>query len=100
MSTPVYNLVLGKGFTEAWYQLSKEQQDELWAKVMEVEKRAGFKWLILCNSRWANEKFFDWGVIEYPDMEAFQAKTKELEKLGWWRYWSGETILGTKMERG
>ena len=29
-------------------------------------------------------------------METFQAKTKELEKLGWWRYWSGETILGTK----
>ena len=62
MSTPVYNLVLGKGFTEAWYQLSKEQQDDLWAKVMEVEKRAGSKWIIRCNSRWANEKFFDWGV--------------------------------------
>lgn len=24
MSTPVYLLVIGKGYTEAWYQLSEE----------------------------------------------------------------------------
>lgn len=66
---------------------------------MEVEKRAGSRRVIRCKSRWANEKFFVWGVIEYPDMETYQAKTKELEKLNWWRYWSGETILGTEWER-
>ena len=33
MSTPVFMLVLGKGFTEAWYQLSKQEQDDLWARV-------------------------------------------------------------------
>ncbi len=27
MSKPVYLLVLGKGYTEAWYQLSKEERD-------------------------------------------------------------------------
>ena len=32
MSTPIYLLVLGKGFTEAWYQLSKAEQDDLWAR--------------------------------------------------------------------
>jgi hypothetical protein len=97
MSKTVYLLVLGKGWTEAWYQLSKEEQDDLWAKVMEVEKRAGSKWHILCNSRWADEEIYDWGVIEYPDMEAYQEKVKELEKLDWWRYFSAKTILGTKM---
>ena len=41
MSKTVYLLVLGQGYTEAWYHLSKEEQDDLWAKVMEVDKRAG-----------------------------------------------------------
>ena len=98
MSKPVYMLVLGKGPTEAWYQLSKEEQDDLWSKVSEVDKRAGAKWVILCNSRWADEEIFDWGVLEYPDMEAYQKKVEELEKLNWWRYFSAKTILGTKME--
>jgi hypothetical protein len=59
MSTPIYLLVLGKGVTEAWYQLSKEEQDALWAKVQAIDERAGGKWVILCNSRWANEEIFD-----------------------------------------
>jgi hypothetical protein len=97
MSKPVYKLVLGKGFTEAWYQLSKEEQINLWAKVEETGKRAGAKWLIACNSRWADEEIYDWVVIEYPDMEAYQKDVEELEKLNWWRYWSCKTILGTRM---
>lgn len=98
MSKPVYLLVLGKNFTEAYYQLSKQQQDELWAKAREADERAGGKWLIFCNSRWADEELFDWGVIEYPDMEAYQKKVEELETLNWWRYISTKTVLGTKME--
>lgn len=43
MSKPVYMLVVGKDHTEAWYQLSKEEQDNLWSKVEEVDKRAGAK---------------------------------------------------------
>ena len=91
-------LVAGKGWTEAWYQLSTEEQDSLWSKVQEVDQRAGAKWQILCNSRWADEELYDWAVIEYPDMESYQKKVAELEELNWWRYWSGKTILGTKME--
>jgi hypothetical protein len=97
MSKPIYLLVIGKGWTEAWYQLSKEEQNSLWSKTQEVHKRAGAKWLILCNSRWADEGIFDWGVIEYPDMEAYLKKVEELERLDWWRYFSAKTILGTKM---
>jgi len=97
MSKPIYLLVIAKGYTEAWYQLSKEEQDSLWSKVEEVDKRAGAKYLLFCDSRWADEEVFDWGVIEYPDMEAYQKKVEELEKLEWWRYFSAKTILGTKM---
>lgn len=98
MSKPVYMLVIGKGWTEAWYQLTKEEQDSLWSKVQAVDERAGGKWLILCDARWVNEEIYDWGVLEYPDMETYQKKVKELEELNWWRYFSAKTILGTKME--
>ena len=98
MSKPVYLLVLGQGIREAWYQLSEEDQKNLWSKVEEADKRAGAKRIIFCDSRWADEGLFDWGVIEYPDMEAYQKKVEELEKLDWWRYFSAKTILGTKME--
>ena len=61
MSTPVFLLVLGKGFTEAWYQLSKQEQDDLWARVQDVDRRAGAVWRIACDSRWADESLFDLG---------------------------------------
>jgi len=98
MSAPVYLLVLGKGFTEAWYQLSKEERDGLWAKVVEIDKRAGITPHISCNSRWADEEIMLWGVAEYPSMEAYQQKVAELEAIEWWRYFSGRTILGTKRD--
>ena len=66
MATPIYLLVLGKGFTEAWSRLSKGEQEELWAKVEDVERRAGSNWLILCDSRWADEGVFDWACSNLP----------------------------------
>lgn len=98
MSKPVYLLIMEQGNTEAWYQLSKEEQNNLRSKAMEVEKRAGAKLVIACNSRWVDEALSDWVVLEYPNIEAIQQKVEELEKLNWWRYFSAKTILGTKME--
>lgn len=98
MSKPIYMLVMAKGYTEAGYQLSEEERNALWAKVMEADKQAGGKFVIACNSRWADEEIYDWAVIEYPDMDAYQKKVDELEKLEWWRYVTTKTILGTKME--
>ena len=98
MTEPIYLLVIGKGPTEAWYGLSEEERDRLWAKVKEIDERAGGKWQLLCNSRWADEEVFDWGVLEYPDMESYRKKVAELEQLAWWRYFSAKTILGTRME--
>ncbi|MCU0522530.1 MAG: hypothetical protein MUF84_17785 [Anaerolineae bacterium] len=97
MSGPVYLLVLGKGVTEAWCRLTEQEQSELWGKVVEVDRRAGMKVHIVCKARWANEGLYDWGVLEYPSLEALQQKTAELEKLQWWRYWECESILGSPM---
>jgi hypothetical protein len=98
MSEPIYLLVLGKGWTEAWYQLSEDEQKALWAKVEEIDQRAGGSWNIICDSRWADEEIYDWGVLEYPIMEAYRQKVAALEELNWWRYFSAKTILGTKMQ--
>jgi hypothetical protein len=97
MSEPIYLLVLGKGWTEAWYQLSEDEQKALWARVEEIDQRAGAIWKIACDSRWADEEIYDWVVIEYPNIEAYRQKVAELEKVNWWRYFSAKTILGTKM---
>lgn len=98
MAQPVFLLVLAKGWTEAWYQLSSEEQAQLWARVEEIDKRAGAIWRLQCQSRWADEEIAGWSVIEYPDIETYQHKVKELEALQWWRYFSAKTILGTKSE--
>jgi hypothetical protein len=84
--------------TEAWYQLSKQEQDDLWERVQDVDRRAGAIWRILCDLRWADESLYDWAVVEYPDFDSYRQKVAELEELNWYRYWSGRTILGTKMD--
>ncbi len=98
MSKPVYLLFQVHGFTEAWYRLSKEEQDKLWSKSEEIGKSIGAKLIVACNSRWADEGSLVWGVEEYPDMDAYQKKAEEYEKLEWWRYFSVKSILGTKWE--
>lgn len=97
MSKPVYLLVIDKALTEAWYQLSEEEQSSLYSKVQAIDERAGAKWIVRCDSRWADEETFGFSVIEYPNMDAYQKKVEELQKLNWWRYFSGKTLLGTRI---
>jgi hypothetical protein len=96
MSEPIYMLVWGGDWTEAGHQLSQEEKDDLWAKVSAVDERAGAKWVLSCDSRWADESVAGWAVVVYPDIESYQQKVKGLEELNWWRYFSAKTILGTK----
>ena len=98
MAEPIHLLVIVKGGTEAWYRLSKEEQDTLWTKVKEIDERAEAKWQLMCSSRLADEEVEAWGVMEYPNMEAYLKKVAELEELDWWRYYSVKTILGTRVE--
>jgi hypothetical protein len=99
MDKPIYLLVLATGMTEAWHQLSKAEQDALWGKVQAADEQAGATWLIACDPRWANEEFFRWAVAEYPSMDAYLAKVAALEQINWWRYFTGKTILGTRVEQ-
>jgi hypothetical protein len=77
--------------------LTKEEQDQLLGKVEEALKKVGGKSIVFCNSGWASEKWWYWGVEEYPSLEAIQEHTKLLTELNWMRYCDSETLLGTAM---
>ena len=97
MSEPVYQLVIARGdvHTEGWYQLSKEEQDRIWAETQAADERVGAEYVLFCNSRWANEGTPVWGIVKYPSIEAVQQVAAQ--DLEWFRYTNFETILGTKM---
>ena len=99
MSKPVYQLFTAR-FTEAWYQLSKKEQDQLVAKEGESFQKAGGKNLAFAESVWSNEKWQFFGVHQFPDLEALQAHTARLIEFEWFRYIDSNVILGKEYVQG
>ena len=97
MAGPIYKLWMAK-FTEAWYQLSQEEQSSLLAKVNEALEQVGGKRSIYCESAWSSEQWLGFGVEEFPDIEAVQKHTALLNELNWPRYITSMTLLGTSPE--
>ena len=97
MAGPIYKMFHAR-MTEAWFQLSKEEQDALFKKVEEAATKVGGKSMIICDSSWMSEKWWFWGVEEYPNIEAVQEYAKQLNELNWFRYCDSETLLGTAMQ--
>jgi hypothetical protein len=91
----IYKMFMAKP-TEAWYQLSKEAQDELAGKVNAALTKVGAKRIVACDSSWASEEWTGFGVEEFPSLEALQAHTKLLMELNWPRYLVSVTLLGTE----
>lgn len=94
MAGPIYKMFRADA-KEAWYQLSKDEQDAMFAKVDEARKSVGGKVIIYCNSAWHSEKWLFWGVEEFPSIEAVQEYAKCLEDLNWFRYADSDVLLGT-----
>ena len=80
---------------EAWYQLSKAEQESLFAKVNEALPKAGGKNIFLCDSSWSSEEWEYFGVDVFPSMEAVQKHSELLKALDWFRYIKSSTLLGT-----
>ena len=95
MAQPIYQLFMGK-MTEAWYQLSKEEQDSLVAKVDQTLEQVGGKRVVMCDCRWASEQWIGWGVEVFPDIEAVQKYARLEEELNWFRYMESMAVLGTE----
>jgi hypothetical protein len=96
MTQPIYKVFLGKP-TEAWYQLSKAERDDLMAKNAAAVKEVGSRFLIMANSDWCSEQWLFWGVSEFPDMDAVMKYHERLAELNWFRYYDALTLLGTEM---
>lgn len=84
--------------SEAWYQLSKEEQTDIFAKVDEARDKAGGKPVIICDSSWASEEWQAFGIEEFPDAEAVQLHAKLLNEIDWLRYINSRTLIGTEWE--
>ena len=97
MAGPIYKMFRA-GVKEAWYQLSKEDQDALFAKIQDAMKSVGGKSMLVCNSSWNSEQWLFWGVEEFPSLEAVQEYSRCLEELNWFRYVDSEVLLGSKAE--
>ena len=97
MAQPIYKLFLVKS-SEAWHQLSQEEQDSLMAKVNEALEKVGGKRIVLCNSSWSSEQWPFFGVEEFPDIEAVQKHSELLDELNWLRYIETITVLGTEWQ--
>jgi hypothetical protein len=95
MAEPIYKFFMGR-FLEAWYQLSKEEQDSLIAKLSEALEKVGAKRAILCNTNWSSDQWLYAGVEEFPNIEAVQKYMAVLQELNWFRYCEGTNVLGTK----
>ena len=96
MAGPIY-LFGALRFTDAFYQLSDEERDSLFAKLQASMEEHGAKNLIRCFAKWSSE----WdvvGVDEHPDIESVQKHFERCREIGWFRYHEGQITLGTKFE--
>jgi len=95
MAQPVYKLWQGR-LTEAWHELSEEEQQRLLGQVAEALDTAGGKELVICDAAWSNERWPLFGVEEFPNLEALQRHEQLLTGLNWLRYIESRTTLGTE----
>jgi hypothetical protein len=95
MTQPIYKVFMGRP-TEAWYQLSPEEQTQLLARLNEQLAKVGGQRIVSCDSRWASDQWHFFGVEEFPDLAAVQQYHTFLSEVNWFRYLEGTTTLGTK----
>ena len=94
MTQKIHKLVLVRGYTEAYYQLSEDEKATLWERVGEVIGTAGGKKITpYYDSRWSNDKYLLFFIMEYPDIESAISDTAGVEEIELFRYLVSETIL-------
>ncbi len=96
MTQPLYKLWQGR-FTEAWYQLSQDEQQQLLAQVAQALPDVGGRTLTMCSAVWANEEWPFFGLEQFPDLDAVQQHARILTELNWSRYIMSRSTLGTEL---
>ncbi len=96
MSQPIYKLSQFR-YTEAWYILTKEEQDRLLGLVTRSVKNAGGEVVVSCAQVWASENYIGFNVEKFPTLEALQMHTMALYEMGWYRFVESTSTLGVVM---
>jgi hypothetical protein len=97
VANPIYKLFLGTPKPN-WFQLSKDEQDKMLAKLRTLLEKAGGKSVVLCNSAWSSEKWAYFGLEEFPNIEAVQKHSELMAETNWpFEFVKSFSILGTKM---
>ena len=97
MAEPIYKFFMAR-FSEAWYQLSEEEQKSFVAKLDEALEKAGGKRPIICDTNWSSDQWSIAGMEEFPNIEAVQNYMAAVSELKLFRYVEGTSVLGTKLE--
>ena len=94
MAQQIYKSYYGNP-REAWYQLSKAEQDSLLQKLTAAREKVGGKPIIMCNNV-VSDAYLFFGVEVFPSMEAAIEYNQLLMELDWFRYIDGFALLGTE----
>jgi hypothetical protein len=97
MAQPIYQMFLAKN-TEAWYQLSQEEKDNIYNKVLASLNEVGAEAIVLCDASWSSEPWQYFGLIKFPNIEAVQKHREDTNKLEWSRYTEAMSVLGTELQ--
>jgi hypothetical protein len=97
MAEPIYKVFMAR-FSEAWYQLSEEEQNSFKAKMGEALEKAGGKSLMMCGTNWSSDQWSFAGMEEFPSIEAVQNYMAAADELNLFRYVEATSVLGTKFE--
>ena len=90
---PIIQLFLLR-FQEAWFKLSEEKKEELHDRAVKNLEKIGAN-ITVYDSRWSDAWWREFGVIEYPDIEAVQKQFKFMEEIAFFRYTKVKSYLGT-----
>jgi hypothetical protein len=96
MSQPIYKLFMFRN-TEAYYQASEEERNEVLGKLDAAFQKVGGKRLVFCNSSWSSEQWQVFGVEVFPDIEAVQQYSEAINALNLPRYVESTSVLGTEL---
>jgi len=82
--------------TEAYYQASEEERNEILGKLDAAFQKVGGKRLVWCNSYWSSDQWQVFGVEVFPNIEAVQQYSQAMNELHLSRYVESVSLLGTE----
>jgi hypothetical protein len=95
MAQPIFKNWFAR-YKDAWYKLSQEEQNALYAQNEASLKKVGAELIVFCVSL-SHENWAGWGVEKYPNVEALEQHLQDLIELKWFAYFDSETFLGVEV---